>query len=402
MKYARKAYDLRDRVSEKERLEIEAGYYLNYTAELEKAAEAYQQLQALYPRSGWYDNEIFIDGTLGNWDQALQLYQEQKRLRPDESPPDINITSVYLALNRFDEAGALLQRAHERGIMHQVVLGNRYLLAFLKGDTPQMQQAAAAAAGKPGAEDLLLMLQGETAAWFGRRREARLFAQHAMDVAQRNRATETATLYRAAAGLDEVMRGNYQQARTDVADALKLSATAETEEICALTLALAGDSAGAQELAAQLDEKHPLDTMVQKYWLPTIKGAVAMRKKDPALTVELLKAASPVELGAPSSVTVSLLPVFVRGEAYLALGQGYEATQEFQKFIDHRGLVANFPAGALARLGLARGLALEAGADPTAREKARSAFRDFLNLWQEADPDLPIYRQAKTEYAKLQ
>ena len=157
----------------------------------------------------------------------------------------------------------------------------------------------------------------------------------------------------------------------------------------------------AEKLAAELDKAFPLDTLVQKYWLPTIRAAVALEHKDPSRAIELLKVASPIELGQPAQVTVFLCPVYLRGEAYLMLHDGKAAAAEFQKFIDHYGLVGNFPWGALARLGLARAYALEAATDPAARDKALAAYQNFLTLWKDADPEISIYKQAKAEHAKL-
>jgi predicted Zn-dependent protease len=167
--------------------------------------------------------------------------------------------------------------------------------------------------------------------------------------------------------------------------------------LAALALARAGDTAAAEKLVAELDRIFPLDTLVQRYWLPTIRAAVALQRKNPSRAVELLQAASTVELGQPTNFSVFLCPVYLRGEAYLMLHDGNAAAAEFQKFIDHRGVVVNFPWGALARLGLARAYAVQGDT-----AKAHIAYQDFLNLWKDADPDIPILKQAKAEYAKLQ
>jgi predicted Zn-dependent protease len=179
--------------------------------------------------------------------------------------------------------------------------------------------------------------------------------------------------------------------------ALKLAQNRDVREMAALALARTGDISGAEKMAADLDKTFPLDTLVQRYWLPTIRAAVALERKDPNHAVELLKAASTVELGQPTQVAVFLCPVYLRGEAYLMLHDGNAAGVEFQKFIDHRGLVVNFPWGALARLGLARAYAMQGDT-----AKARTAYQDFLTLRKDADPDIPILKEAKAEYAKLQ
>jgi len=186
-------------------------------------------------------------------------------------------------------------------------------------------------------------------------------------------------------------------ARADAKAGLKLAPNRDVQAIAALALARAGDTAEAEKLAAELDRTFPLNTLVQRYWLPTIRAGVALQRKDPNQAVELLKAASMIELGQPTMVTVYLCPVYMRGEAYLMLHDGKSAAAEFQKFIDHRGLVANFPWGALARLGLARAYAMQGDT-----AKARPAYQDYLTLWKDADPDVPILKEAKAEYAKLQ
>ena len=395
---ARKAYELREKVSERERFSIDASYYTYATGELEKAAQAYELWQQTYPRDAVpYVNLGFIYGFLGNWQKALEEGREAILLEPNDETNYGNLGYGYASLNRLDEAEAVYKQAEERKLEGESLLGNRYQLAFLKGDTAQMALLAAAAMGKPGTEDLLLSMQADTEAWYGKLKNARELTRRAMDSAQHNDAKETAATYQAAAALREVLAGNRGQARAEADAALKLAPNLDVREMAALGLARAGDTAGAEKLTAELDKAFPLDTRVQRYWLPTIRAAVALERKDPSRAVELLKVASPIEL----SVDGPLGPVYLRGEAYLMLQDGNAAAGEFQKFIDHRGVVENFPWGALARLGLARAYALDAAKDPAARDKARPAYRDFLTLWKDADPDIPIYKQAKAEYAKL-
>jgi tetratricopeptide (TPR) repeat protein len=279
------------------------------------------------------------------------------------------------------------------------LLQDHYLLAFLEGDTTQMAQLAASAMGKPGTEDLLLATEADTEAWHGKLKKARALTQRAIDSAKRNDAPETAATYLAAAALREVEAGNREQARAAAHAALKLDPGYNVQKFTALALARAGDTAEAQKLAAELDKTFPLDTTVQKYWLPTIGSAVALRGKDPNHAIELLKVVSAIELGENNNtgLNVVLFPVYLRGEAYLMLHDGNAAAAEFQKFVDHYGVVVNFPLGALARLGLARAFALQGDA-----VKARAKYQDFLALWKDADPDNPVHKQARAEYAKLQ
>jgi predicted Zn-dependent protease len=247
--------------------------------------------------------------------------------------------------------------------------------------------------GKPGSEDWLLASQADTEGWYGKLKNAHELTGRAMDLAQQDDLKERAGAHQAAAALRDVEAGNQARARAEAHAALKLAPDRGVREVAALALARAGDTAGAEKLATELDKTFPLDTLVQRYWLPTIRAAVALQRKDPNRAIELLKVASPRELGD----TASLLPVYLRGEAYLMLHDGNRAAAEFQKFIDHRGVVANFPWGALARLGLARAYAMQGDT-----AKARAAYKDFLTLWKDADPDIPILKEAKAEYAKLQ
>jgi len=396
---ARKAYQLRENVSERERFSIEASYYTYATGELEKAAQSYEQWQQIYPRDTVpYVNLGFIYGFLANWEKAATEDRVALLLEPNDEANYGNLGYAYASLNRLDEAEAVYRQAEEHKLEGESLLANRYQLAFLKGDATQMGQMVAAAMGKLGTEDLLLATQAATEMWYGKLKDARELTRRAMDSAQHNDAKETAATYQAIAALDEAESGNRQQARAEAEAALNLSANLDVREMAELALARAGDTSGAERMATELDKAFPLDTMVQRYWLPTIRAAVALEHKDPNRGVELLKVASPIEL----SIDGPLGPVYVRGEAYLMLNEGNAAAGEFQKFIDHYGLVGNFPWGALARLGLARAYALNATKDPLARDKARTAYQNFLALWKDADPNIPILIQAKTEYAKLQ
>ena len=395
----RKAYDLREKLSEHERLSIEATYYLYVTGELEKAAQAYERWQLAYPRDYLpYTDLSFIYGNLGSFEEALREERKAIRVEPNDEINYSNLGNDHIALNRLDDAEAVFKEADGRNLQGESLLQVRYLLAFLKGDKTQMAQLASAAMGKPGTEDLLLSVQADTEAWYGRWKEARELIRRAMDSAGRDDARETAAGYQVAAALREADLGYEEQARADASAAVKLAPNRDVRSWAALALARAGDTAAAEKLAAELDKAFPLDTLVQKYRLPTIGAAIALRRKDPNEAVEMLKAASPVELGD----TGFLLPIYVRGEAYLMMHDGNEAAREFQKFLVHYGLVGNSLWGPLARLGLARAYARDGAKDPAARDKARAAYQNFLALWKDADPDIPIYKQAKAEYRKLQ
>jgi tetratricopeptide (TPR) repeat protein len=395
---ARKAYALREKVSERERFRIEGIYYLNATGELEKAAQTSELWQQTYPRDDLsYMLLGCVSADLGNWEKALDGFREALRVDPSNAGNYVNLGITYTVFNRLHEAEAVYKQAEERKLESELLLQSRYWLAFLKGDTAQMAQLVSDAMGKPGAEDLLLAAQADTEGWYGKLKNAHELTRRAMDSAQRNDAKEAAAAYQAAAALREVESGNREQARAETNAAVKLAPNRNVREMAALALARAGDTAGAEKLAGELDKSFPLDTLVQRYWLPTIRAGIALERQDPNRAIELLKVASTIELSdLTGNLAIFMSPAYVRGEAWLMLRDGNRAAAEFQKFIDHRGLVMNFPWGALARLGLARAYALQGDT-----AKARAAYRDFLTLWKDADPDIPILKEAKAEYAKL-
>jgi tetratricopeptide (TPR) repeat protein len=394
---ARKAYELREKVSERERFSIEARYYLNVTGELEKAEQVYELWQQTYPRDDVpYTNLGWISGNLGNWDKYLQEHREAMRLEPNDVTNYINLGNAYMNLNRLDEAEAVFTQADERKLESEGLLQNRYQLAFLRGNASRMAQLAALAMGKPGAEDLLLASQADTEGWYGRLKHAHESTQRAMQSALHNDARESAATYQAAEALREAEAGNRDLARNDATAAVVLGPNRDVRLLAALALARAGDTEAASRLADDIDKAFPLDTVVQRNWLPAIRAAIALERKDASHAVELLQVTSAIELGSTSNANVSLCPVYLRGEAFLSLHDGKAAAAEFQKFIDHRGVVANFPWAALARLGLARAYATQGD-----RAQAKSAYQDFLTLWKDADPDIPILKEAKAEYAAL-
>jgi eukaryotic-like serine/threonine-protein kinase len=389
----RKAYELREKVSERERFYIEANYYWEGTGELEKAVPAYELWRQTYPTDyALYVHLGVIYASLGNLEKALEEARESVRLEPNSGINYTNLCFGYINLNRLDEAEAVVKQAEERKLESEGLLGARYALAFLKGDTAQMAHTVSAAMGKPGTEDVLLHAQSNTEAWHGRWKDARQLTRRAMSSAEQNDARERAAGYEARTALGEVASGMREEARSDAYAAMKLASNRDVLERVALTLALAGDTAAAEKLAAELDRTFPLDTLVQRFRLPAIGAAVALQHKDPKRAVELLQVTGPIELGDYGDFS----PIYLRGEAYLMLRDGNAAAAEFQKFIDHRGRVGNFPWGALARLQLARACALSG--DQT---KAKIAYQDFLTLWRDADPDIPILKQAKSEYARL-
>ena len=280
--YVRKAYGLREKVSERERFNIEGFYYLFATGELEKAAQTFELWHQTYPRDDFPSRNLgVVSSLLGNWDKALQESQEALRLGPNIGYNYLNLGEAYTTFNRLDEAEAVFKQAEERKLESEWLLQYRYQLAFLKGDAAQMAQLLSAAMGKPGAEDLLLATQADTEGWYGKLKNAHELTGRAMDSAQHNDAKESAAAYQAAAALREVEAGNREQARAEANAAVKLAPNRDVRAIAALALARAGDTAGAEKLAAELDKTFPLDTLVQRYWLPTIRAGVALEREGP-------------------------------------------------------------------------------------------------------------------------
>ena len=395
---ARKAYEACGKVSTHERLAIESFYYLFVTGELEKAAQVNKVWRQTYPRDDApYLNLGWIACSLGDWERAAEAAREAMRLDPMDGSPYLNLGSFYQALNRLDDADATYKQAEKLNLLSENLLANRYQLAFLRSDSARMQELASRAMGIQGFEDLLLAYQADTAAWNGEWKASRELTLRAMDSAQRHDQREAAAIYQSEASLREVEAGNREQARAEAQGALKLTLNRDVRVMAALALALAGDIARAEKLAAELDQTFPADTFVQNYWLPSIRAAVALERKNPKQAIELLRLPGMMDLSQATSFNVYLCPVYLRGQAYLMLHDGNAAAAEFQKFINHYGLVGNFPWGSLARLGLARAYIQQSD-----KAKARAAYEQFLTLWKDADPDVPIYKQAKAEYARLQ
>ena len=395
---AQKAYDLRNRVSERERLAIESQYYTTATGELERAVEVYQVWKQTYPRDFVpYGNLGLLFINLGKYENSLEQTSEALHLEPNVVVALANLAYNYECLDRLDQAQAVMKQAEERKVESALLLGIHYLLAFLQNDSSEMSRIRSTAEGKPGIEDLLLSTAADTEAWHGRLARAQELTRQAAESAGRNNAKEAAANYLAAAGLREAEAGNLEQARANANAALKLAVDRNIAAMAALGLARVGETARAESLAAALNQSFPLDTLAQRYWLPTIRAELKLQRGSPKQAIELLQATSSYELATPMPLKIVLYPVYVRGQAYLMQRNGSAAAEEFQKFVNHRGLVANFPLGALARLGLARAYVLEGNSD-----NARSAYQDFLTLWKDADPDIPILKQAKAEYAKLQ
>jgi tetratricopeptide (TPR) repeat protein len=394
----RKAYELRERVTEREKFYVESHYHGYVTGDLEKGRQVYELWAQTYPRD---DLPTFnLGGTywlLGQYDKSLAQFREGLRLDPGSGLSYANLASAYLYLDRMKEARATVEDALSKNVDSSNMRFSLYQVAFLQNDLAGMAQQVAWSAGKRGVEDVLLAFEADTAAYSGRLGKARELSRRAVASADRAEEKEVAAGYEAVAALREALFGNAAEARQWAAASLALSHGQGVQYGAALALALAGDAARAQAVTDDLAKRFADDTLVQFNWLPTLHAEVALTRNNSSKAIEALQTAIPYELGCP--FWLPLYPVYVRGEAYLAAsrpGGSSEATAEFQKILDHRGVVGNEPIGALAHLGLARAYALQGETT-----KSRTAYQDFLTLWKDADPDIPILRAAKAEYAKL-
>ena len=393
---ATKAYELRDRVSERERYRISTTYYHAVTGELEKAIGEYKLWSKSYPRDDTpHLNLGVIYQQLGQYDKSVAETKEAMQLAPTIAAYG-NLSIEFIAQDKLDDAEKVLREAQAKGIDGLYIRGNLYLLAFRRGDSKGMEQQLAWAAGRAGDEDAMLSGQADTDAYYGRLVRAADYSRRAVESAVRADSKETAALWQVAAGLREAEFGNIAAARQDVAAALSLQSGNDVKLLAALTLARAGDTAKAMKFLEELERTSSADTMLKLYCLPTIHGAIEISRGNPSKGIEVLEAAMPYELGGPLSFPY-LYPVWVRGQAFMAAHKGAAAAAEFQKVIDHPGVVLNQPIGSLAHLELGRAYVLTGDSI-----KARAAYQNFFTLWKDADPHLPIFIAAKSEYAKLQ
>jgi eukaryotic-like serine/threonine-protein kinase len=409
--YYTKAFELQEHASEQEKLTISADYYSSVTGELDKAVQAFQELIVSSPRnSAAYTNLGITYASLGLYEKATEATRKAQDLAPDTVALYANLANTLLALQRFDEAQKTIQEAQARRLENFGFHGALYALGFLGADPSVMTEQEQWFAASAGVENLGLSLAGNTEAYAGHLRKARELTRRSVDSAVRADNRENAAICWESAALREAAFGNRAEARQAGAAGLKLAPASQGVGVeAALAHAMIDDTARAQTLAQALDKRYPFDTQMQSLWLPAIKAQLAVSRNAPEAIRLLQSALPPIEYGAIQFVdSISCLyPTYIRGQAYLADGQGTAAAAEFQKILDHSGIVWNCWTGALARLGVARANALQArtsqGADAdAARVRALAAFKDFLALWKDADSDIPILNETKAEYAKLQ
>jgi tetratricopeptide (TPR) repeat protein len=395
-----KAFRLRDRVSERERFYIDSYYYFIVTGEYEKAIQVGEQWRQVYPREAVPAHNLAWDYRLhGRFEDSLREAREAVRLEPVASNYH-DLAEMATTLNLLDEARTALAALAALKTPNREPLfeaSELYWLAFLRDDTADMQKQVTLAAGTDF-EGYFLERQSETEAYHGRIRKAREFTRRAVKllIGGPEGGMELAGDYEMSSALREAAFGYHEQAKHDVSTALSHSRQPGLRSLAALVRALVGDTGRGETIAAELAKRYPLDTWINMYGVPSVRAAIELSRNNPAKAVQELDVTSPYELGCAYE-EMPFLPVYIRGQAFLAMHQGREAAAEFQKYIDYPGAVLNNPLGAVARVGLARAYAMQGDT-----AKARAAYQDFFSLWKDADPDVPILVQAKAEYAKLQ
>ncbi len=398
-----KAYRLQDRASDSEKFFIAASYDVQVTGNLEKAHQTCELWAQTYPRevNPHAMLSAFVYQPFGDFEKSVQEAQKAIQLDPDFFPGYFNLAETFVFLDRLGEAEHALQQAFERKLETPFFLIEQYQIAFLRADLAGLEREAAMGRRKPGVVEWMSDQESLTLAYSGHLQQARQMSLHAVDVAQKSRRRELAALFYAGAAVREALFGNAPEARRSAIAALQLSTGRDVEYGAAFALAQLGDSFQSQKLANELEKRFPEDSEVRFAYIPQLRALLALKSNEPSKAVERLQIAVPYELGAPMSTIFgffgALYPVYVRGQAYLAAHQGAEAAAEFQKILDHRGVVINDPIGSLARLQLGRAFALSRD-----NVKAKASYQSFLTVWKDADPDIPILKQAKAEYAALQ
>jgi tetratricopeptide (TPR) repeat protein len=398
----RKAFALREHVSQRERYYIESRYYHFVTGELDKALAVYEDWRRDFPHDSVPSTGCgMIHSAYGDYESSIAEHREALRRNPNLAYNYTNLAEALLNLDRRQEARAVLSdmQSHRLQVVDQYLI--EYQLAFLEGNTAEMQRQASLAAAKPGAAEILFLFQAQTEAGQGRLGETRRLIHKAVELATAVHENESAAAWQAQGALFEAEFGNRRQAAEQADSALRLSPGKDIRVLAALALARAGDAKRAQMLAATLKQEFPLDAILNEYWLPTVEGAAQLSEGAPLRALEHFEIARHYELGQPTGFQVlaisPMYPVYLRGEAYLKAVKAAEAAGEFERILQHPGLVQNYPLGVLARLGLARAAALQPD-----RSRALALYGELMHLWNTADADVPIVKQARSEAAGLQ
>lgn len=408
--YIAKAFPLREHASDREKLFITRSYYMNVTGELDKAERTDLEMIENYPgHASEYKNLGIIYSIKGRYDKAIEAVRQAIALDPNQVTAYGDLTNVLLAAQRPDEARQAIAEAHERKLDDSLLHLGSYALAFIASDQAGMAEQRQWLANTPGFAHFGLALASDTAAYSGQLAEATDLSKQAVASALQVQSPENAALWWENAALRDAAFGKSPEAQKAAAAGLKLDPGSKGVQVeAALAYAMLGDNTRAESLVKALDERYPVDTQVQSLWIPAVRAQLALNRHNTAEAIERLQLAlPPIEFGQiPFAANISCLyPTYIRGQAYLAAGQGSAAAAEFKKIIDHGGIVWNCWTGALARLGLARANAMQArvvGKEADAeRARASEDYRSFLSLWNRADADIPVYQQARADYGKL-
>jgi tetratricopeptide (TPR) repeat protein len=397
--YLERAFQLSGRVSERERFRISAYYHQAVTGDLERANQSYELWTQSYPREFAAHINLGLGHLwLGDYDRALSQTRRALEIEPGNVLAYTNLAAICLKLGRPEEAQRALDEARSRGLTSKFLRSNLCYLAFLRGDMAAPAQQLAQAGGPPGEQDALLSLQADTEAYLGRLDKARELSRRAADAAIQAGAKEAGAFWLVNAALREAEFGNAVAAGAAVDEAMRLAPGRDAEAVAALARARAGDVAGARALLADLESRHPRNTVIHLYWAPAVRAAIELRGGMPSRAVELLQGVQPYDLASPPPIGLATLyPVYVRGEANLRAGQAAAAAVEFQRILDHPGLVLNFPLHALSHLQLARARALAGD-----RAESRRLYERLFELWKDADPGLGLLKAARAECRALE
>lgn len=396
----RQAFEMADRQTARERLQITTLYYDLGTGDVKKAIASYKQWVNLYPRDDvpWGDlsSEYFL---IGDYEQAAANAKEALRLEPSSVAWYENLSTAEIALQRFDDAQAILQEAFTKKLDDSSLHANMYALAFLRDDAAGMEREVRATTGKAGGEDMMLAFQADTEAFSGRLKKARELSRLAVESAEKAQLTEPAGIWQGLAALREAAFGNKEEARKQAIESLRIAPNSrDVQTLAALVLARTGETQRSQQIVDDLRARYVSNTVVQMAWIPTIRAQTELLRQNPRGALQSLEVVTPYERGQMigNLSNCCLIPIYLRGEAYLAAGQATHALTEFQKILDDKGVVVNCWAGSLARLGKAR-----AQVSAGYKGAARTTYEQFLAQWKDADADVPVLKAARTEYAKL-
>ena len=397
--YGKKAFELRNRASEREKFFIDTLYYSSTTSDLKETQRVCELWARTYPRDDFPLFTLgFVYASLGEPEKAVEPSLTAIQLNPRNGLTYSNLAQIYLALNRLDEAAQIISRARQSNVGSPSLILYDYQLAFMRQDEPVMRTKLALAQGQAGIEDPVLDSSANTYAFFGKLQKARQFSSFATESAHRYNLKEDARLWEASSALREAEFGNLDIARQRLSTRFIPSHDWGVQVVTALALARSGETSRAQTLSDASAKENPSNTALQVYWLPAIRAAIELNRGDPSKALETLVPATPYDLAMPLPLQVgTAYPVYLRGLSHLAMRQGPAAAAEFQKILSHPSVTVNFLTGALSRLGLARAYSVQGDT-----AKARVAYQNFLTLWKDADPDIPILKEAKAEYAKLQ